>query len=219
MKVAVAAAAVALSLLAGCGNGTKVPPNDPLYPEQTNLAAIYIEDAWRAGFTGAGVTIAVIDTGFNPHEDVDSSRISGRSYSVNSDGSVARTDGSYADTVGHGTSIVGLLAATRNNRLGIAGLTDANILVLKVDVPGAPALSYYTVAQAVRDAADAGCGVIDIGAGTPNASDTLKDACDYAVGKGCIVIAAAGGTADTPYYPAAYDSVIGVDGLGADLRP
>ncbi|MCL2462393.1 MAG: S8 family serine peptidase, partial [Defluviitaleaceae bacterium] len=97
--------------------------------------------------------------------------------------------------------------------------TDANILALKVDDSGALAMSYDDVAAAIRYAANTGCGVIDISVGTPNASDTLKDACDYAAGKGCIVIAAAGGTADTPYYPAAYDSVIGVDGLGADLKP
>ena len=186
--------------------------NDPLYGEQTNLAAISIEDAWRAGLTGKGVTVAVVDTGFNAHEDVDPSRVSGKSYVDGAESS------SYADTRDHGTSIVGLLAATRNNKLGIAGLTQANILVLKV-YGDAPYMSVDDVSAAIRYAADRGCGVIDISVGTPNTNDELKEACDYAAGKGCILVAAAGGTADAPFYPAAYDSVIGVDGLKADLTP
>lgn len=58
----------------------KLPPNDPLYAKQGNLASIHIEDAWRAGLTGRDVKIAIIDTGVNAHEDLDMSKIRGKSY-------------------------------------------------------------------------------------------------------------------------------------------
>lgn len=202
------AGALACSLW-GCRE--KIPPGDPFYKEQENLSAIGIEDAWRAGLTGKGVRIAVIDTGAAGHEDLDEGRISGRSY-------VDEEESDYNDTRGHGTAVTGILAAVRDNGTGIAGMTDSEILVLKV-LGDQPHIGIDHVAQALRDAADEGCDVINVSMGTPNESQKLKDAVDYAVEKGAIVIAAAGGDEETPYYPAAYDDVVGVDALNQDLEP
>lgn len=189
----------------------KLPPNDPLYAEQGNLASIHIEDAWRAGLTGRDVKIAIIDTGVNAHEDLDMSKIRGKSY-VDED----QTD--ISDVRGHGTFITGLLAATRDNETGIAGMTDSEIVILKV-FGSEPHIGLDNVAQAIRDAVDVyQCSVINISMGTPNENNTLKEAVEYAISKGSIIIAAAGGDSETPYYPAAYDGVIGVDAVSADLE-
>lgn len=193
------------------GCGASVPPDDPLYPEQGNLAQIQIEDAWEAGLTGKGVTIGLIDTGVAKHKDLDSRRISGKSYT-------AEDSGDYTDTRGHGTFLAGLLAARRDNGKGIAGMTDSKLRIYQV-LGSQPHIGLDHVAQAIRDATDDGCDVINLSMGTPNEDDNLKEAVEYALDSGVIVIAAAGGDSGTLYYPAAYDGVVGVDGLTEDLEP
>src|SRR5207249_10097734 len=53
--------------------------------------------------------------------------------------------------------------------------------------------------------------VINISLGTSQSSDAVRDAVQYALGKGVVIVAAAGndGSAN-PVYPAAYDGVISV---------
>lgn len=184
-------------------------PNDPLLPEQKSLSAIHMEAAWEKGLTGKGVTIAIIDTGVADHEDLDAKRISGKSY-VDEDGT------QYSDERGHGTFIAGLLAARRNNGKGITGMTDSKIIAYKV-IGDQPHIEIDYVAEAIRAAADAGCDVINLSMGTPNDNQKMKEAVDYAVEKGAIVIAAAGGDAETPYYPASYENVIGVDAISENF--
>ena len=71
-----------------------------------------------------------------------------------------------------------------------------------------------TVAEGIRWAADRGAGVIDLSIGAPRATDDLRAAVDYALGKGATVVAAAGNEgAGGPFYPAAYDGVVSVAGV------
>jgi subtilisin family serine protease len=186
-------------------------PNDPLYPEQGYMAAIDIEGAWKHGLSGEGVKIAVIDSGVSKHPDLDSGRISGISY-------VDKDISAYDDCRGHGSFIVGMLAAKQDNGAGLTGMTKSSIVAYKV-VGELPHISTDNVARAVRDAADTGCAVISISMGTPNQNAGLKEAVDYAVAKGAIVIAAAGGDSETACYPAAYDNVVGVEALSSGLEP
>ena len=70
-------------------------------------------------------------------------------------------------------------------------------------------------AKGIIYAVNNGARVINMSFGGAGYSQTLKDACDSAFGKGCLLVAAAGNdTPQTPipftYYPAAYDSVLSV---------
>ena len=208
--VTVGAYLLALLLTLGaCGSDSGLPPNDPLDPDQTNLAELHIETAWAAGMTGKGVRIAVIDTGVASHPDLNEKRITGKNY-------VGADEDDLTDRVGHGTFIAGILAATRGNGKGIAGMTDSNLVILKVWNDSGQ-ISVTALAQAIRDAVDTyGCGVINISMGTPNDNAELRDAVTYAAECGAILVASAGGTANTPIYPAAYDCVVGVDALNTD---
>ena len=210
-KAALACAAISLVWLCGCAPA--VPPDDPLYPSQQALAQANIEEAWRAGLTGRGVTIGVIDSGVSPHEDLDAGRIRGKSY-------VDGDPENYADTRGHGTLIAGLLAARRDNAAGAAGMTDSRLRVYKV-AGEQPHIGADHVAQAIRDAADDGCDVVNLSLGTPNDSAAIRAAVEYALEKGVILVAAAGGGSDTPYYPAPSEGVMGVaaaDALGQPVE-
>lgn len=187
----------------------EVPPDDSLYVGQNNLSAVGIESAWKAGLTGKGVNIAVIDTGVEEHEDLKPRRVTALSY--------LEDDEDTGDSHGHGTFVTGLLAAERNNGRGIAGMTDSHIVSMKI-MGTEGGVSIDSMCRAIRDAVDEyDCRVINISMGTPNYSEELEEAVEYAISKNAIVVAAAGGDGETPYYPAAYEGVIGVNMVNNEL--
>ncbi len=100
---------------------TSEPPsgtyNDPLYGLQTNLASLRIPAAHERS-QGAGVKIALIDTGVDTgHPDL-RDRISGIHSFVSDNSPTPAAAGSYR----HGTAMAGLIAAVANNRTGIVGI-------------------------------------------------------------------------------------------------
>ncbi len=131
-------------------------PNDTRYGEQWHYfeatAGINAEAAWDDS-TGAGVVVAVIDTGYRPHADLDSKILPG--YDFIGDTFVARDgDGRDADASDpgdwtnygdcyagspasnsswHGTHVAGTIAAETNNNQGVAGVAwGADILPVRV---------------------------------------------------------------------------------------
>ena len=67
------------------------------------------------------------------------------------------------------------------------------------------------IAEAIRFAADNKADVINMSLGGGGESQVMKDAIDYAHGKGVVIIAAAGNeNTDSASYPARYAHVIGV---------
>lgn len=181
----------------------RIPPDDPLYEDQENLADIQIEAAWKKGYTGRNIRIALIDSGVAPHEDLDFNHIKGRNYT-------GENQEDYTDRLGHGTFIAGMLAAKRNNGSGMAGMTKSNLVVLKVMGEKQPDVSIEMLSQAVLDAYEEyHCDLISISMGTPNHHEILKKAIDKVTNEGVIVVAAAG-TSEQVVYPAGYDNVIGV---------
>lgn len=101
-------------------------PNDPYAYKQWSIDSLDIAAAWDAGLEGKGVKIGVIDTGVNAsHEDFE-----GTNFAVGYNA----IDGSnnVTDENGHGTFVCGILAAARNNNLGVAGFcTKATIVPIK----------------------------------------------------------------------------------------
>jgi len=111
---------------------------------------------------------------------------------------------------GHGTRCAGLHSAITNNGMGIAGVCwYCKTMVLRCyKQPSANALKY---AQGTVYAADNGADVINIEMAFGSSSSFLEDAVNYAYGKGCFLVAAAGNhNSSSPHYPAAYDNVTAV---------
>ncbi|GLY54160.1 extracellular protease [Lentzea sp. NBRC 102530] len=138
-------------------------PNDTEYSRQWDLfeatAGMNVPGAWSSS-TGAGVTVAVIDTGYVAHSDLASKVVAG--YDFVSDSARARDnngrDSNPADegdwtargecgtdangqpvppsdqgSSWHGTHVAGTIAAATNNGKGIAGIAyDAKIQPLRV---------------------------------------------------------------------------------------
>jgi subtilisin family serine protease len=115
------------------------------------------------------------------------------------------------DDNGHGTAIAGVIGAIGNNSQGIAGVDwQSKLMPLKV-VDGDGIGTYYDVAQGIIYAADHNARIINLSIGGYAYSYALKDAVDYALEKGCVLVAAVGNDGiDTPMYPAAYEGVIGI---------
>ncbi|ADL53772.1 S8 family peptidase [Clostridium cellulovorans] len=170
--------------------------------KQWYLQTLKIPDVWSVS-TGKGVTVAVIDTGIDTrHEDLVGKVIGGKDFTG---------IGSYEDNNGHGTLVAGIIAADRENNIGVSGIAyDAKLLSVKVlnkDGVG----DTNTIANGIKWAADNGAKILNISLGTGKDDAILKGAVDYAVSKGCILISASGNLGfQGVNYPAAYDNVIAV---------
>jgi len=102
-------------------------PNDPAYPaEASYLDAVAAPAAWTVHTGVPGVRIAVVDTGVDVNHPDLVGRIAGTFNAVTGTTNVT-------DTMGHGTFVAGVAAATANNSIGIAGASlGASILAVKV---------------------------------------------------------------------------------------
>jgi len=133
-------------------------PTDPSYTQQWDLyeatGGINAPAAWDKS-TGAGVNVAVIDTGYRPHADLSGQILQGFDFitttAIANDGGGRDTDASDpgdwtpAGSCGagvpaadqssswHGTHVSGTIAAKANNGLGIAGIAyNAKIVPARV---------------------------------------------------------------------------------------
>jgi subtilisin family serine protease len=167
------------------------------------------------GALSAGVRIAVIDTGISTKAIAPEHLADGKNYIV--------PDSGTEDRLSHGTAIAGILVGS--DKKGIKGVAPAATLV---------PLVYYTsdgdsvikgdsklLARIIRDAVDVyGCRVINISSGTTDNNGELKAAVAYAEEHGALVVSSVGNDnneyPNRLYYPAAYDTVLGVAALRQD---
>ena len=183
--------------------------SEPVTAAPWYVAAAEFDRAWAQYEQGASVIVAVVDTGVNRAlPELRDACLEG--YDVIQDRAGAEDDH------GHGTAMAGIIAAAGNGQ-GFRGLCPgARILPVKaLDADGYGLAS--DVAFALVYAADYGAGVINLSVGCYVLPMVLRDAVDYAVGKGCLVVAAAGNDgADERMYPAAFPNVIAASALAVD---
>jgi serine protease len=225
----------------------QVRPNDPDYRLQWNFDAINMPLAWQINPGGKNdVIVAVIDSGLNTVGGTFAFRnplggtVPLRFATVPdlvADGRIASpfdflyNDTNPLDLVGHGTHVAGTIAQVTNNNVGVAGIAyNVKIMPLKV-IPGVwelvfgiPAVAGTTggLAGAIRYAADHDAKVINLSLGSDGPSPTIRDAIQYAVGKGVFVAIAAGNSAEDgngSSWPAVYaPDMPGVMAVGAVNR-
>ena len=236
----VAASCVAVGTLAALAppagateTGDPCPTADAPFIDQSSPALVNLgfPQSWRLA-TGAGVTVAVVDSGV----DVDNLHLGpdvvlpGTSFvsgpGVSSDG--------RNDIYGHGTAVAGIIAARNLEGSGLVGAAyDAKILPVQVfsqdeedqsGTPGEP--STPLMAAGVRWAADNGADVINVSMSTDSQDPdlaSLQDALSYAQSKDVVVVASAGnyepaaeGESETESrWPAADATTVGVAATNA----
>lgn len=138
-------------------------PNDPRYSDQWHYfeanGGLNLPTAWDSA-TGAGVTVAVLDTGYRPHRDLNANILPGydmiSNLQVANDGGLRDNDArdpgdattrgecgtdaqgnpspsSDRDSSWHGTHVAGTVAAVTNNGEGIAGVAyNAQVVPVRV---------------------------------------------------------------------------------------
>jgi serine protease len=210
-------------------------PNDPRWADQWHYhektAGIRLPKALDKS-TGAGVVVAVLDTGYRPHADLAANLVPGydmiidTAVSNDGDGRDADAqdpgDGCGGQSTWHGTHVAGTIAAVSDNGLGVAGVAPgAKVQPVRVlgcgggyfsdIVDGITWASGGTVAGVPANPTPAR--VINMslsGGGACPAS--LQSAINGAVARGTVVVVAAGNNADNAanYAPANCDKVITV---------
>jgi subtilisin len=159
------------------------------------------------GYTGGGGDIAILDTGIDAdHPDLQANLGTGRAYVDSTSGGEP-----WDDDNGHGTHCAGIADAVDDTE-GVRGVsTDATLHAVKV--LASDGYGYYSdIAAGIEWVANQGYDVASLSLGGTSGSYTIRDACQYAVDSGVLVVAAAGndGTADSVRYPAKYDTVVAV---------
>ena len=109
----------------GIENVAQILFDDKLSSRGTYDSDSDVLEAWDQGFTGAGQTVAVVDTGIANHEDINPAQVVEKLNFVT--GEATTVDGK-----GHGTHVAGTIAATDGNGIGVAGVApDAGIAALR----------------------------------------------------------------------------------------
>ncbi|MFJ4045616.1 S8 family serine peptidase [Microbacterium sp. NPDC089987] len=215
------AASIVPAATGACEPGTVVfSPEAP-----AALAALGAEEANRLA-TGAGVVVAIVDSGIdagNPHL---AGVVTG---GIDLVGDGERGDG-LSDTTGHGTAIAGQIAAQPVAGSGVVGLApDARLLSVRVfrsdsqqDVEKGFGPSSQRTADGIHWAADNGADIISVSMSQVSDSVELRSAVEHAAAVGALVVASGGNRVsdpeaeDGPRFPAAYEQALGVSAADAD---
>jgi hypothetical protein len=212
--------------------------NDPLYANQYYLhntgqnggtagMDIKAPQAWQITTGVNKVKVAVIDTGVEPHEDLEETTLSGTSSRVlpGYDPLDPTNPGLPTSNLwyrGHGESVSGIIGAS-HNALGVAGVSPCSN-VTPVNIFGPAGNTSTSLAEAIDWAWDQGqadvlnnswgygtCGIVwdfpDINQAILNARTLGRN------GKGCAVVFASGNMGCEVSYPANVPGVITVGAL------
>lgn len=178
-------------------------------------ATLGLGRAWELS-QGAGVTVAVVDSGVG----TDIPALSGRVTAVGDAGE---------DCVGHGSFAAGLIAAAPGKGVGVAGVAPgARILAVRGAQPRGETTA-ATLAAAIRTAVDKGAEVIYVGRVLATGKAELTKAAAYAAEHDALVVAPVGpdflprdrntgGTVEPApwYWPASAPGVLSVIDYGPD---
>ncbi len=188
---------------------TSIPYNDPYASLQKNVQQMAIGDA-HALTRGAGVRVAVIDTGVElDHPDLPTTALS--SNFVDNDRHAFGEDT-------HGTAVAGVIAAIPNNGIGIVGIApDVQLLLYKAcwraAATGAQAVcNTFTLAQALAAAIDAHADIINLSLAGPS-DPLLTRLVQRAMEQGTIVVGAVPPDGLRNDFPANIPAVIAVDAI------
>ncbi|MDZ7373461.1 MAG: S8 family serine peptidase [candidate division KSB1 bacterium] len=120
-------------------------------------------------------------------------------------------DNEPMDEHGHGTAVAGIIGATGNNRIGIAGVAHGSKLMILRAGTARGYLEEDDVAAAIFYAVDKGARIVNMSFGDTEEAPFLRDVVVYAYRQGVTLVASAGNSGDdTPHFPAALSETFSV---------
>ncbi|MFG3582389.1 type VII secretion-associated serine protease mycosin [Micromonospora chersina] len=181
----------------------------------------YAPDRLAPLATGAGVVVAVVDSGVDRSHPQLAGRVLDGVDLLDPGGDGTR------DCAGHGTGVASIIAAAPRPGVAFRGLApDARILPVRVSeqqvVDGRESgrtVGAADFARSIRWAVDHDADVVNLSVVLYADDPAVRAAIAYAVRRDVVVVAAAGNlhdSGDPRPYPAAYDGVLGVGAIGAD---
>lgn len=172
-------------------------------------ATIGVPDAWKVT-KGKGATVAVLDTGCDRgHRDLKDRVSKSKDFTGSRSGD--------SDVQGHGTHCAGVIGAAENG-VGMIGVApESTLLVGKVLGDNGSGLGTW-IAAGIDWACDNGADVISMSLGSAGVDPRIQAACERALARGVIVIAAAGNEGPregTVGYPGGHAGVVCVAAVDA----
>lgn len=184
------------------------------YVDSWGVQRVGADTAVARGITGAGVKVAIVDSGIDcNHPDLSDNCRGGYNFVGNN------TDLYDEDSMSHGTHVAGIIAA-RNNGTGVVGVApEASLYAVKVFGANYTGGDMDTIVAGIEWAIENKMDVINLSIGLsgdiysvyPDYFKPLQDVCDKAYQAGIVLVAAVGNDdREIVAVPAAFDSVIGV---------
>lgn len=166
--------------------------------------------AWGSS-TGAGVKVAIVDTGIDlDHPDLMANIRPG----INTINPRKSPD----DDNGHGTHVAGIVAALRGNGIGVIGVAP-NAWLYPVKVLNRSGWGYLSdIIEGLGWAIDNGMQVVNESFGSADSNETFHAAIRRVYDAGIIQVAAAGNESGPVSYPAAYPETIAVTACDSSDR-
>lgn len=191
----------------------KFAVNDPYAGYQWHFNTVQAPQAWTLA-TGAGVVVAVLDTGLNTAGPDGINCVTAAKDMVGSVNGVT-------DVQGHGTHVSGTIAQKTDNGVGVAGLAYGSCVMPVKVLDDTGSGTFADIAAGIHYAVDNGARVINMSLGVSArfglTNDPVMDpALDYANQAGVTVVVAAGndGFRKNVSYPAIYPTTIAVGATG-----
>ncbi|NCA86550.1 MAG: T9SS type A sorting domain-containing protein [Clostridia bacterium] len=212
---------------------TTTVPNDPFYTQQwamnnTGQAVqwgtndpigtvgvdLNMQAVWDIQTGSEDVVVCILDTGVDTdHPEFTGRIVPGYDFQFEDDDPNPIPG---EDAGAHGTACAGIVGASGNNGIGVAGIAwHTKIMPVKVLYDNSGAWSI--IASGITWAADNGADIISMSLGGTSYSSTLEDAVDYAFNLGSTLLAASGNSNNdigiSPFYPAVFSNTICVGAL------
>lgn len=215
-------------------SGNVAYSDDEFSSMQWGFGKINIQQAWTITQGSSDVVVAVVDSGVDiNHEELRDSiwtngeEIAGNNIDDDNNGYIDDVHGwdfvlnsnSMSPHGPHGTMVASIIAAKKDNGIGIAGIApNVKIMPLNIVEADQESISVDAGIQAIKYAVDNGADIINLSFGGYGSSTYYEEIIKYAYDNNVLVVAAEGNDSkDTdiyPYSPASMDlgknAVLGV---------